>query len=84
MLKNWEPISLLNIDLKIILKAFVSRIKTVLPSVISSEQTAYNEKRFICEGGRLISNIMKVTNSLKIKNYLVTMDIEKAFKTNLF
>ena len=84
MLKNWKPISLLNIDLKIISKAFASRIKTVLSSVISSEQTAYIEKRFICEGGILISNIMRVTNSLKIKNYLVTMDIEKAFKTNLF
>ena len=31
------------------------------------------------EGGRLISDILSVTNNLKIKSYLVTMDIEKAF-----
>ena len=50
----------------------------MLPTIISSEQTAYSEKRFIGESGRLISNILSVTNNLKIKGYLVTMDIEKA------
>ena len=49
----------------------------MLPSVISFEQTAYIEKRFIREGGRLISAILSVTHNLKIKSYLVTMDIEK-------
>ena len=44
LLKNWRPISLLNVDLKIISKAFASRLKTVLPSIISSEQTAYIKK----------------------------------------
>ena len=48
-------------------------------SIISSKQTAYIEKRFIGESGRLMSDILSVTNNLKIKSYLVTMDIEKAF-----
>ena len=59
LLKNWRPISLLNIDVKIISKAFASRLKTVLPSIISSGQTAYIEKRFIGEGGRLISEVQQ-------------------------
>ena len=79
LLKNWKSIFLLNVDLKITLKAFAFRIKTVLPSIISSTQTVYNEKRFIGEAGRLISDILSVTNNLKIERYLVTMDIEKAF-----
>ena len=79
LLKNWRPISLLNVDLKIILKAFASRLKTVLPSIISLEQTAYIKKQFIDECGRLISDILSATNNLKIKSFLVTMDIEKAF-----
>ena len=79
LLKNWKSIFLLNVDLKITLKAFAFRIKTVLPSIISSKQTVYNEKRFIGEAGRLISDILSVTNNLKIERYLVTMDIEKAF-----
>ena len=79
MLMNSRPISLVNLDLKIISKAFASRLKTVLTSIISSKQTAYIEKRFIGESGRLKSDILSVTNNLKIKSYLVTMDIEKAF-----
>ena len=51
----------------------------MLPSIIFSEQTTYIKKRFIDESGRLISDILSVTNNLKIKSYLVTMDIEKAF-----
>ena len=77
LLKNWRPISLLNVDLKILSKAFASRLKTVLPSIISSEQTAYIKKQYIGENGRLIFDILSVTNNLKIKLYLVTMDIEK-------
>ena len=79
LLANWRPISSLNIDLKTTSKAYASRLKTVLPSIISSEQTAYIEKRFIDEGGRLISDILSVTNNLKIKRYLVTMDIARQF-----
>ena len=79
LLKNWKSIFLLNVHLKITLKAFAFRIKTVLPSIKSSKQTVYNEKRFIGEAGRLISDILSVTNNLKIERYLVTMGIEKAF-----
>ena len=78
-IKNWRPISLLNIDYKIISKLFATRLKDVLPSLISSEQTAYVAKRFIGEGGRLISDILEMSDKLNIKGYLVTFDIEKAF-----
>ena len=79
LLKNWKPISLHSVDLKITSKALASRLKTVLPSIISSKQTVYNEKRFIVEAGRLISDILRVTSNLKIKRDPVTMDTEKAF-----
>ena len=78
-IENWRPISLLNVDYKIISKALAKRLIILLPELISSEQTAYVKNRFIGESGRLISDIIEVTDLLKINGYLVTMDIEKAF-----
>ena len=40
-IKNWRPISLLNVDYKIISKVFALRVKNVLSDLISSQQTAY-------------------------------------------
>ena len=58
LIKNWRPISLLNTDMKIISKVLSTRIKGVLPYLISSNQTAYVKNRFISESGRLISDIL--------------------------
>ena len=38
-IKNWRPISLLNVDLKIISKALSEKLKKVFPDLISSQQT---------------------------------------------
>ena len=51
----------------------------MLPSLISSNQTAYLNGRFISEEGRLISDISEVSDLLKLKGHLLTVDIENAF-----
>ena len=79
LISNWRPISLLNVDYKIISKILASRLKKVLPNLISSQQTAYVAQRCINESGRLISDLLSVTKKMKVKGYLVTIDIEKAF-----
>ena len=43
-LKNWRPISLLNVDYKILSGVLAKRMKMVLPSVISSNQRVYEKK----------------------------------------
>ena len=68
----------LNVDLKIISKGFASGLKTVQPSILFRNKLLIL-KNDLGESGRLTSDILSVTNNLKIKNYLVTMDIEKAF-----
>ena len=78
-IKNWRPISLLNVDTKILSKAISNKLKTVLPTLISSQQTAYVKNRFIGESGRLISDIIEISGCFNITGFLVTMDIEKAF-----
>ena len=76
---NWRPISLLNVDTKIISKAIANKLKLILPSIISNDQTAYVQGRFIGESTRLISDILEITDSFNIGGYILTADIEKAF-----
>ena len=78
-IKNWRPISLLNVDIKILSKALAKRLKEVLPCLISAQQTAYVQNRNIGESGRLISDIIEIANTLQMEGFLVTMDVEKAF-----
>ena len=66
-------------DLKIIFKVLATRFKKVISSLISSNQIAYVNGRFISEGGRLISDILEICDTLKIEGFLLTVDIEKAF-----
>ena len=79
LLQNWRPISLLNVDLKIISKALSKRLKNVLPSLISENQSAYVDGRFISEDGRLIADVLQTTDVLKLNGMLVTIGIQKAF-----
>ena len=62
-IKNWRPISLLNVDYKIIAKALATRLKETLPRLIYFQQTAYVRNRFTGEGGRLISDILEMSES---------------------
>ena len=78
-IKNWRPISLLNVDIKILSKALAKRLKEVLPCLIPAQQTAYAKNRNIGESEGLISDIIEIANTQKIEGFLVTMDVEKAF-----
>ena len=66
-------------DYKIISKELASRLKKVLPNLMLPQQTAYVENRLIGESGRLITDIIEITDVLNKEVFLVTMNIEKAF-----
>ena len=40
-MKNWRPISLINVDTKIASKALAARMENVLTSIVHCNQTAY-------------------------------------------
>ena len=48
-LENWRPISLVNVDAKIISKVLATRIKNVLPSIIHHNQSGFVKDRYIGE-----------------------------------
>ena len=50
-IKNWKLISSLNVDTKSLSKAISKKLKTVLPTLIFSQQITFVKNRFIGESG---------------------------------
>lgn len=78
-IKNWRPISLLNVDTKIASKALALRIEKVLPFIINGDQYAYVKGRTIFDAVRSIEDIMEYTRINQIPGLMVAIDFEKAF-----
>ena len=76
--QNYRPITLLNVDYKILSKILAKRIQKVLPEIIHHDQVGYMKNRNIGEAIRIIDDIL--FHSLKQPNgFLVAVDFEKAF-----
>ena len=80
-LKNWRPISLLNIDYKILSKALAKRMEQHLPKLVHTDQTGFVNERYIGQNIRLLSDIMEFLDSKKCQGILLFVDFEKAFDT---
>ena len=80
-LKNWRPITLLNTVYKIGSGCIAGRIKSVLPKLISGDQTGFISGRNISENTRLIYDIMNYTQIKNIPGMILLIDFEKAFDT---
>ena len=79
LIKNWRPISLLNVDAKIISKILADQVKKIISSLISSNQTANVPGKYIEESVRRESDLIEFTDIHNVPGYLLTIDIEKAF-----
>lgn len=73
-LKNWRPISLLNIDYKILSKALAKRMEQYLPKLIHSDQTGFVNGRYIGQNIRLLSDIMDFLDSKKCQGIFQFVD----------
>ena len=78
-IQNWRPISLLNVDAKLISKDLATRLKRIIDKGIRPHQTAYIPGHFIGESIKLISDILEDTEIEQIEGYMFAADIEKAF-----
>ena len=79
-LKNWRPLTLLNVDYKIIAKCFALRFKPLIPSLINSNQKGYVNGRFINESNRFIQDIITYyADTENIDGLIVFLDQTKAF-----
>ena len=60
-LKNWRPISLMNVDTKIASRAIAAKLKLAIRKLIHHIQTAYVGNHYIGEANRLVIDIPEVT-----------------------
>ena len=78
-MKNWRPLSLLNVDFKIVAKALANRIKPLIKTLIHEDQCGFVPGRYIGENIRTIWDIMEYLDGERVQGLLVALDIEKAF-----
>ena len=78
-LKNWRPISQLNVDYKIRAKALANRLTKYLLRLIDEDQTGYVKLRFIGNNIWIIVYIMIYTKQNNIKGTMLSTNFEKAF-----
>ena len=80
-LSNWRPLTLLNVDYKILAKAIGQRIESKLSSLIHSDQTGFIKGRFIGQNVWLLNDIMEYTEAKNLPGILLFIDFRKAFDT---
>ena len=78
-MNGWRPITLLNVDYKILAKCIAKRIEPFLPKLIHSDQTGFMKDRFIGQNVRLLNDLMEYTDVKKISGIFLFIDFEKAF-----
>ena len=79
LLKNWRPISLLNVIYKIAASVIANRIKTVPDKVVHVDQKGFISGRYIGENVRLIYDILFETKQEDIPGLLLSIDFQQAF-----
>ena len=76
---SYRPISLINVDLKIISKTLASRIEKITPHIIHPDQTGFIKGRHSTNNTRRLINLIDHCHINKQKAIVVSLDAEKAF-----
>eukprot|EP00253_Pinus_taeda_P022384 PITA_22384 len=76
--EKFQPIALCNVIYKIISKVIANRLKMILPSIISREQSSYVEGRQILDNILLAQEMIHSLHSRKVAGMLMQLDLSKA------
>ena len=77
--KNYRPISLLNLDYKIISKVITNRVKSVVEHIVHPDQTCAVPGRTIFDNLHLMRNIIDYCEQKQAPVAFISLDQEKAF-----
>ncbi|CAC5415415.1 unnamed protein product [Mytilus coruscus] len=79
ILKNYRPISLLQVDYKILARIMSNRLKSVLPKIISEDQTCCVIGRDISNNISNVRDIMELVERDDLEGYFLKLDQANAF-----
>ena len=78
---SWHPISLLNVDYKILTKLFAKRLSLFLPDLIHEDQKGFIKGRSIHDNLLDAQALIAACEDLDEEGMLILLDIHKAFDT---
>lgn len=76
---SFRPISLLNVDSKLLAKILARRLEIILPSIISDDQTGFIKNRHSFFNLRRLYNILYDPTPPDTPEVIISLDAEKAF-----
>ena len=79
LLENWRPITLVNVDYKILTHVLSIRLHKVLNNLIDNDQKGYLKGRFDRENIRLVNDLLEYTDNESIEGIMLSLDFRKAF-----
>ena len=78
---NYRPISLTNVDYRILAFTLAERMHRVMSDIISNDQSAYIKGRYMGTKIRLVSDIIEHYDMVNKFGILLMLDFKKAFDT---
>ncbi len=78
-ISNYRPISLTNVDYRILASILAKRLQTVMNNIIDYDQTAYIKGRYMGYNIRLVSDIIDYYDAMDKSGVLISIDFKKAF-----
>ena len=80
-LDNWRPITLFNMDYKILAMVLTKRLQKVLPDIINEDQVGYIKGRSGIYNARLVQDVIDYHTLTDKDGAIIYADFRKAFDT---